>query len=111
MNSVFNITCESSGAPDVESSYLQWSKRDDSGIFNNISLYVSSVMLTRSKRVSDHYVDVDTLTFKKFTKEDEGLYKCVRHVPGSSVADNTESMIDIKLYGKFSFDALFIFNC
>ena len=95
MNSVFNITCESNGAPGTKSSYLQWTKRDDSGSFNNISLYSSSVLLTRSERITDQYIDVDTLTFKKFSKEDEGIYKCVRRMPGSS--DGTETTIDIKL--------------
>ena len=110
MNSVFNISCESKGAPSVNSSYLQWSKRDDSGTFKNISLYASSVMLTRSKRITNQYIDVDTLTFKHFSKEDEGLYKCVRHMQGLSDTDHTETVIDIKIYGKFLLDALLIFN-
>ena len=98
MNAVFNITCETNGAPGIKSSYLQWSKRDNSGTFKNISLYASSILLTRSERITDQYIDVDTLTFKHFSKEDEGLYKCVRHMPRLSDTDNTETVIDIKLY-------------
>ena len=106
MNSVFNITCESNGAPGTKSSYLQWTKRDDSGSFNNISLYSSSVLLTRSERITDQYIDVDTITFRKFSQEDEEMYKCIRHMPGAS--DGTEATIDIKLDGKFSFRAILI---
>ena len=80
---------------------MKWFKEDSSGVLQDISLYAPSVTVIRNERITDRHIDVDTLKFSKFSKKDEGVYVCVRHIPGSADDQKTRTKINVKLLRKY----------
>ena len=91
-NGNVNVTCKSPGFLGDDKSYLTWYKEDETG--NRVPVDRSRIIRFDEQVKNAGFLDVEILTFRRFTDALSGRYVCVRKMEDN---DPTEKTINIAL--------------